>query len=115
MARESEGRGPMSRRAGSDLSVSGAVLIALGILLVLQSAEVIPWELWEELWRFWPLVFIAAGVNILVGRRSPWLALLAVVALLAGSVGAAYALTGLSRKIKTGAPTTRDACLKHQT
>ena len=74
------------------IPVGALVLITLGVVLLLQTTGVISWRLWEELWRFWPAIIIAIGVNLLLGRRSPWATVLIIAAILAGSVAGAYAL-----------------------
>ncbi len=50
------------------------LIIALGVLLLLQNNGIIPWSIWNTLWRMWPVLLIAIGINIIVGRRSMWLA-----------------------------------------
>ena len=79
------------RRRGT--SLAAILIIALGVLLLLQTTQVLPWDLWSRLWRFWPVALMAIGVNVLIGRRAPWLALFVVLALLAASVGGAFALS----------------------
>ncbi|MDO8491252.1 MAG: LiaF-related protein, partial [Dehalococcoidia bacterium] len=32
-----------------------------------------PWGVWGTLWRFWPVLIILIGVNIIWGRSHPWL------------------------------------------
>lgn len=85
---ENEGRN--TRRRG--LPMMGIALVALGVLLLLQTTDVIPWTVWFELWRFWPALLIAVGVNMFVGRRAPWVAAALVALIFAGSLGGAYAL-----------------------
>lgn len=79
-----------TRRRG--LPTMGIAFVALGALLLLQTTNVVPWSVWFELWRFWPVLLIAAGLNMLIGRRAPWIAGVLVVLIFAGSVGGAYAL-----------------------
>lgn len=61
------------------------ILIIVGIVLLLQTTGVLSWELWAGIWRFWPVTIIAIGINLIFGRRLPWLAglLIAVVVVLA--------------------------------
>ena len=66
--------------------------ISLGILLLLQTTDVVPWNLWSDIWRFWPLILIAAGINILYGRMPLLAGGLIVAALVVGVILAA--LTG---------------------
>ena len=68
------------------------LLIGLGIVLLLQTTGIVPWELWNSLWRFWPVVIVAFGLNILLSRRAPLLAALLVLALFTSSVAGAFYL-----------------------
>ena len=47
------------------------LLIAVGIILLLNNAGVIPWSIWQDIWRFWPMLLILAGVRIMLG--SSWI------------------------------------------
>ncbi|MFP3974843.1 MAG: LiaI-LiaF-like domain-containing protein [Dehalococcoidia bacterium] len=69
--------------------VWGIVLVFLGIVLLLQNFGALPWGLWGTLWRFWPALLIIIGINIALGRYSPWLAGVLVVAVLGASLGLA--------------------------
>lgn len=51
----------------TDALVWGGVLISVGIVLLLNSLGILSWDLWEFLWRFWPLFLIVAGLNIVFG------------------------------------------------
>jgi len=41
------------------------VLIAAGVLLLLNTLGVLPWDAWSEIWRFWPILVILFGLTIL--------------------------------------------------
>ncbi len=84
---------PPSRRGrgggGKNLPLAGIVLLIAGVILLLQTTGVLPWDLWISLWRFWPLLVIALGIHILFGRRIGWWAtVLAMVAILVAVGGA---------------------------
>ena len=49
----------------------GIILLFLGIVFLLQVLDVLPWALWVTLWRFWPVLIIIIGLNILLRRRQP--------------------------------------------
>ncbi len=70
--------------------VGPVVLIGLGALWLLSNLGLLAINLWETLFRLWPLLLIAAGVDILLRRqRGGWtyaLRLALVVAILAGGV-----------------------------
>jgi len=46
------------------------LLIAVGVLLLLSNLGYLPWSAWDTLWRLWPVVLIALGLDVLIGRRS---------------------------------------------
>jgi hypothetical protein len=46
------------------------VLIGAGILLLLSNLGYIPWSSWSLVWRLWPVLIIALGVEVMVGRRT---------------------------------------------
>ncbi len=71
------------------------LLIVLGGVLLLQTTGVLPWNLWGSLWRFWPVLLIALGVQVLLGRRAPWLAAVVIAVLLVGAVGVAVVMAGV--------------------
>jgi LiaI-LiaF-like transmembrane region len=50
--------------------VAPFILIGLGIVIILQQYDVIHWNLLEVALRLWPLVLIAIGADIIIGRRS---------------------------------------------
>jgi len=41
------------------------VFIGAGILLLLNSLELVDWAVWPRLARFWPILVIAFGANLL--------------------------------------------------
>lgn len=67
----------------------GIFLLFLGIVFLLQSLNVLPWELWGTLWRFWPVLLIVTGLSILFGRYNVWLVSLLIMALLFACLGIA--------------------------
>ncbi len=73
------------------LSVFGPFLfIGLGIVLLLQQLGTIQWSLWDIAFRFWPLLVIAVGLDILVARRSFLGAVAGLIVLLALLLGGIY-------------------------
>ncbi|MBD3280319.1 hypothetical protein GF389_02230 [Candidatus Dojkabacteria bacterium] len=46
------------------------ILIAIGILLLLNSTGVVSWDIWASIWRLWPFVFIIWGVEMIIGKNS---------------------------------------------
>jgi hypothetical protein len=48
--------------------VWGAFLIFAGVIFLLNTTGVVPWEAWQNLWVYWPMLVILAGVKIMLGR-----------------------------------------------
>ena len=69
--------------------IFGIFLLFLGVVLLLQNLNVLPWQLWEVLWRFWPVLIIAIGLSILLRGRNAWLATILVLALFGACLGIA--------------------------
>jgi hypothetical protein len=69
-----------TRRSGL---IGPAILIGLGVVFLLNNIGWLGWDIWQTLLRLWPLLLIAAGLDLLIGRRSAPAAVLVVVVLLA--------------------------------
>lgn len=70
--------------------LAGPVLLILaGVLFLLNTTGYVDWSIWAALWWLWPLLLIAIGVDLLLGRRNRILSLLIVLVLLAAGVGVA--------------------------
>ena len=64
-------------RAGS--LVWPIVLIGLGVLFLLNNLGIISWNVWTLVFRMWPVLVIAIGLDLLLGRRSSWGAAIAAL------------------------------------
>lgn len=53
-------------RNGSS-SIFGIAVLASGIILLLNTTNVLPWAIWNEIFRFWPVLLILWGVQIIIG------------------------------------------------
>jgi len=65
------------------------ILITLGVIFLLSNLGVLNWNVWDLVWRLWPVLIIAIGLDILFGRRSAvgaLIVLLLVIVLVAGLV-----------------------------
>ena len=67
----------------------GIILLFLGIVLLLQTFDVLPWGLWGTLWRFWPALIIIVGLRIVLHRCNAWLVSLLLLAILGACLGLA--------------------------
>jgi hypothetical protein len=44
------------------------ILITLGIIFLLNNFGILPWDIWTNLWKFWPVIIILIGIEILIGQ-----------------------------------------------
>jgi len=77
------------RRSPLSTAIWGTFLLFLGLVFLLQTTGVLPWDLWGTLWRFWPVVLILCGAGILLRGHSFWLVSLMSVVILGGCLGIA--------------------------
>ncbi len=73
------------------------ILIGLGVVFLLNNLGVLPWDIWGTLFRMWPVILIAIGLDLIIGRRSVWgslVALVLIVLVLAGGIWLAYTAGG---------------------
>lgn len=70
--------------------VGPVILIGLGTIFLLNNLGVLDWSVWEVIFRLWPILLVAAGLEILIGRRSVWGSLVALVLTLALVGGALW-------------------------
>lgn len=59
--------------------VGPLILIGLGVVLLLNNLGLLDWSVWEAILRLWPVLLVAAGLDLILGRRSAWGSLLALV------------------------------------
>jgi hypothetical protein len=84
---------PIRRPKHQGVPICGVVLLVGGVLLLLQTTGVVSWGVWVNLWRYWPVILIAVGINMMLGRRLPLIAGLLILLLLGGAVVAASVQT----------------------
>lgn len=93
---------PVSERRRADRApVGGIILVIVGVVLLLQTTGIISWDVWSNLWQFWPVLIIAGGIGLLFGSRAPWLAGLLVAALLIVAIVAAVAFSPSREQVVT--------------
>lgn len=52
-----------------------SLLISIGVVFLLQNLGLLPVDAWASLWRWWPLVLVLVGLELLLGQRIHWFAL----------------------------------------
>ena len=58
----------MERRQPS--LIGPLILITIGVLFLLANMNMLPLTFWEIAARYWPLIFILIGLDIIIGRQS---------------------------------------------
>jgi len=80
----------------------GAVIWGgLGVFLLLNNLGIVEGASWTLLFRWWPVLLIAGGLDLIIGRRSIWSALIGLmlgVGLLASIV---WISTGMTSSVRT--------------
>lgn len=97
-------------RRGRGSIVGPVILIGLGVVFLLNNLGILDWSVWDVIIRLWPVLLVAAGLDILIGRRSvlgALLSLILTVALIAGALwlyatGIAFGPTGPGEEITYG-------------
>lgn len=74
--------------------VGATLAIALGVVFLMSNLGYLALTVWEVLVRLWPLFLVAAGIDILVGRRSRIGAFLGLLLILAILFGAIWTMSG---------------------
>jgi len=72
----------MERRERRGSLVGPIILIGLGLVFLLNNLGMVSWDVWDIIARFWPILLIAIGLDILIGRRSLLGSLLALAVML---------------------------------
>ncbi len=83
----------MERRERRVGLVGPIILIGLGLVLLLNNLGMVNWSVWDIIVQFWPILLIAIGLDILIGRRSGLGSLLTLVVLLAVAGAALWLYT----------------------
>ena len=70
--------------------VGPIILIGAGLLFLLNNLGVISWSVWGGLFQLWPLLLVAIGLDLLIGRRSRLGSLLVAALVVAALLGAIW-------------------------
>ena len=65
-----------SLKSSGDM-IWGMLLLFAGVMLLLNFLEIIPWDFWSHVWRFWPVLIVLSGISILLGNS--WLSRFLVI------------------------------------
>lgn len=70
--------------------VGAIFLIGLGTLFLLANLNILNLDVWQMALHLWPVLLVAIGLDLIVGRRSLWASLAGLVVLLAVLAGALW-------------------------
>lgn len=70
------------------------LLIGVGVVFLLINLGVLSEDAWGQLFQLWPLLLIAFGLDLLIGRRNPVLSIVIVVLVIGGGAALIYANGG---------------------
>ena len=69
----------------------GIIIILLGLILLANNFQVLPWGVWYQLLRFWPVILIAVGIDLIFKKSSfSFLQVLSPLIIIAAIGGAIY-------------------------
>lgn len=71
--------------------LKGIIIILLGVILLANNFQILPWSVWYELLRLWPAILIAIGVDLIFRKSSlSFLQILSPLVIIAAIGGAVY-------------------------
>ena len=44
------------------------LLIFIGTVFLLNNLGLLSWNIWNELWKFWPIIIILLGIQMFMGK-----------------------------------------------
>lgn len=59
----------LQHRHDGSSPIFGILLIFAGALLLLNTLGIVPWDIWNRLAYFWPLLIILGGLHIVLGHN----------------------------------------------
>ncbi len=70
------------------------ILVGIGVILLLNTLAIVDWNIWRSLLNLWPILIIAAGLDILFGRRSALGSLIVGIILMVLVLGGIWLIAG---------------------
>lgn len=56
------------KKTHSPNAVWAIILISLGLIFLLNNFGLLPWNIWGNIWRLWPMFLIIWGLQVIFGR-----------------------------------------------
>lgn len=88
------------RRSGIN-PISAIMLISLGILFLANNFGYLPWAIWLTLWRLWPILLVAIGFRLLLGRSLAAQWVTTIVTLIIFTSAITYAISTVNEPTRT--------------
>jgi hypothetical protein len=82
------------------------ILISVGAVFLLSNLGIISWDVWDTLWRMWPILLVAIGIDLIFGRKSGIFSAIAAVVIL-GLFAGAFWLFGVAGDAWSGEQVSR--------
>ena len=79
--------------------VLGAVLIVGGGLFLLNALGFVPWDIWNHIWAFWPVLLILFGLHIIADHDPILNTIMSVITLVILILIAMYAVWTINPNI----------------
>jgi len=71
----------------------GLTLVLVGVILLLNTTGSLPWSVWLHILSLWPLLLVAAGLDIIAkGIDAEWLRVISSLLVIAGLIIGAFVL-----------------------
>ncbi|MCP4141888.1 MAG: hypothetical protein GY755_16705 [Chloroflexi bacterium] len=85
--------------------VGPTLMIGLGAIFLANNLNMLQWDSWMAILRLWPVLIIAIGLEIFIGRKNIWLSAVGVggaLALLVGGLWLSGGVLGVEGVVPTG-------------
>jgi hypothetical protein len=79
--------------------------IGIGAIFMASNLGYLGWDSWMTIWRLWPVIIIAVGLEIFIGRKNIWLSTIGVglsLALLVGGLWLSGGVSGVDGVVPVG-------------
>lgn len=65
---DSESKSDSQAYKAKDAGIGALLLIFFGLILLFNNLGLLPWEVWNNIWRFWPILIIFWGLKLILGK-----------------------------------------------
>lgn len=66
---------------GNGKYLLGLILLVLGVAFILNNFGFLSLDIWATLWKFWPVIFVIWGLEVIVGKTHLGKALILIIGL----------------------------------